>query len=101
MIVWQGFGFIAALIPLALLALLGMLNQSVKWPHGPEFALLVSAILVWFIGRKLNSREDRILIDPVTREEVRLRNKHTLFWAPMEWVSVPLVALAVATFVKA
>lgn len=101
MIVWQGFGFLAALIPAALLVFLGMLNPSSSFTHGTELALFASAVLVWFIGRKLNDSPDRVLVDPKTNEEVRLKSKHTLFWIPMEWTALLLAAAALYVFGKA
>lgn len=100
MIVWQGLGFLAALIPAALLVVLGVLNKSSSLTHGVELALLASAVLVWFIGRRLNSGPDRVLVDPMTNEEVRLKRKHTLFWVPMEWIAIPLAAAALYVLAK-
>ncbi len=100
MIVWQGFGFLAALIPAALLVVLGILSKSSPVAHGVELALLASAALVWFLGRRLNGGADRVLVDPKTNEEVRLKSKHTLFWVPMEWIALLLAAAGLYVFVK-
>jgi len=85
MIVWQGLGFLAVLIPMILIGLIGDM----------EIALLMSAFVVWFAGKKLNSKPGKVLIDPETNEEVEIKNKHTLFWIPMEWFAIVIMIIAV------
>ena len=55
--------------------------------------LLAAAAANWFVGRRLNSRPGRELLDPRTGERVVLRRVHRLFWIRMEYWSIP-VALA-------
>ena len=97
MIIWQGFGFLAALIPFVLLVLLSLFDKSNTFTYGNEFVLAISAIAVWFLGKKLNGAKGKVLIDPETKQEVLLKDKHTMFWKPMEWYGLVLGALA--TFV--
>ncbi len=100
MIIWQGFGFLAALIPFVLLVLLSLLDKSNTFTYGNELVLVVSAIAVWLVGKKLNGAKGKVLIDPEIKQEVLLKNKHTLFWIPMEWYGLLLGALAVFVFSK-
>ena len=95
MIVWQGFGFLAVLIPVIFIGLLGAVNQSYSMTYSFELALIMSAIAVWFVGKKLNSKQGKILIDPETNQPVELKNKHTLFWIPMEWFSIIIAVIAI------
>ena len=53
MIIWQGFGFLAVLIPVILVALLGRIDNLNSMTYGTETALGISAIAVWFAGKKL------------------------------------------------
>lgn len=100
MIIWQGFGFLAALIPFVLLVLLSLFDKSNTFTYGNEMVLAISAIAVWLVGKKLNSAKGKVLIDPETNKEVLLKNKHTLFWIPMEWYGLVLGALALFVLSK-
>jgi hypothetical protein len=51
------------------------------------------AAATWIVGRRLNTTPPRALIDPATNARVLLRRRHTLFWVPAQYWSVP-VALA-------
>lgn len=97
MIIWQGFGFLAGLIPIVLLVLFDM--GETKMTYGTEAALFISAVLVYLVGKKLNSKPGKVLVDPETNEEVEFKNKHTIFWIPMEWFSLAIGALAIYTLV--
>ena len=101
MIVWQGLGFLAALIPIALgiacqIILDGILGtawfKNHAWAFG--YVLLLAAVCVWFLGKKLNSKPGKILIDPATNQNIEIKQKHTIFWMPMEWFAVVLVIFA-------
>lgn len=100
MIIWQGFGFLAALIPFVLLVLLSLFDKSNTFTYGNELVLAISAIAVWFLGKKLNGTKGKVLIDPETKQEVLLKDKHTMFWIPMEWYGLVLGALAVFVLSK-
>lgn len=100
MIIWQGLGFLAALIPFVLLVLLSLFDKSNTFTYGNEIVLAISAIAVWLVGKKLNGTKGKVLIDPETKQEVLLKNKHTMFWIPMEWFGVLLGALALFVFSK-
>jgi hypothetical protein len=95
MIVWQGFGFLAALIPIIFIGVIGAIDETHTMTYGFEMALILSAVAVWFVGKKLNSKQGKILIDPETNAPVEIKNKHTLFWIPMEWFAVVIAAFAI------
>lgn len=88
MIVWQGFGFLVALVPVVILLLFSMLGIDKNFKYSEEVTLLATAIIVWVVGRKLNSQPAKILIDPQTNQEVVFKNKHTMFWIPMEYYAI-------------
>ncbi len=98
MIVWQGFGFLGALIPVILLVLFDM--GDTKMAFGTEAALIIAAVIVFFVGKHLNAKPGKVLIDPETNEEVELKSKHTLFWVPMEWFALVIAASGIYTFFK-
>ena len=100
MIIWQCFGFLAALIPFVLLALLSLFDKSNTFTYGNELVLAISVIAVWCAGKKLNGAKGKVLIDPETKQEVLLKDKHTMFWLPMEWYGLVLGALSVFVLSK-
>lgn len=88
MIIWQGFGFLVAIIPFSLLLIFSLMGIDKNFKFADEITLLASAIVVWFVGRKLNSKPAKVLMDPQTNQEVILKNKHTMFWIPMEYYAI-------------
>jgi hypothetical protein len=59
-------------------------------------AVFAGAVLVWLLGRKLNGQPGKILLDPETGQTVEIRKRHTLFWIPMQWISLFWIAAFVA-----
>jgi hypothetical protein len=97
MIIWQGYGFLGALIPVVLLL---VFDKTRSMAYETEIAILLSALCVWFAGKKLNTAPGKRLIDPETNQDVILKNKHTIFWMPLEWFSFVLIAMVVYMFIK-
>lgn len=96
-VLWQGFGFLAFLVPF-LVALvfnlaLGPYWDTHRWPF--FVAMLVAAPVVWFLGRFLNNRPGRALLDPKTGQQVTLRKRHSLFWIPMQYWGIAWLGLGV------
>jgi hypothetical protein len=89
MIIWRGWGILALVIPLALgflaeeacKALLGGEAPNRYFQLGAGAGLLV----VWFLGRWLNGRPQKILIDPESGERGVLKGGNSLFWIPMQY----------------
>ena len=101
MLIWRGWGFLALIIPVVL----GILSEQAcemwlgdgasGWSSQPGIG--AGLLIVWFLGRHLNTKPDKILIDPETGEQVALRKDHSLFWIPMQyWAFIWLVWLALA-----
>lgn len=109
MIIWRGWGILAALIPAAVfilfVAVFGLLAavfgaKGAAVANSPYMGLLMvlvpgacSAALVWWLGRKLNSGPTRELVDPKTGQRVVLRKEHSLFWIPMQWWAIPIALI--------
>lgn len=92
-IFWQGLGLLALAIPFVLLLLTNYVLDEV-FGHGfysshdysPLIAMTISAVTVWFVGKKLNTNEpERVLIDQATGEKIILRKKHTFFFIQLQW----------------
>jgi hypothetical protein len=53
-------------------------------------------LVIWFMGRWLNGRPQKILVDPESGERVILIGEHSLYWIPMQyWALIGLGGLAV------
>jgi len=106
-VVWSGYGFLAFLIPIALV-LAGHLGTDALlgggWYAAHKAAaavlLMVAAALVWVVGVKLNSDPGRVLVDPQTQEQVVFKRRHTIFWIPMQWASALIAAMAIVALMK-
>lgn len=93
MIIWRGFGILVVVIAGAALVLTQVIANALlgagtyEGHSGPlgALALLVAAAIVWPLGRTLNRRGGRTLLDPATGQQVVLRPNHSLFFIPMEY----------------
>ena len=103
MVIWSGWGILTVLIAALVcgtfsaggVALFDMAGLH-RW-SGLAFGLglLAAAAVNWWIGRRLNSRPGRMLTDQATGQTVVLRRRHSLFFIPMQWWSVPLAVAGV------
>ncbi len=104
MIIWRGWGVLAA--PLALVgAFLGGLLHKMGLPFrlAALLGFLLGAGLIWWVGTRLNDpAKARMMVDAKTGESVLLRSRHDLFWIPLQWWAIPvgLFAFFMAFFGK-
>ncbi len=100
MIVWQGLGLLAALIPIAGYVLMVKLVQASlgldytnthSWPGA--LGTLLGAVAVWFLAQRLMG-PGRTMVDQQTGQTVVLRKKHTLFFIPMHYFAAILAVVA-------
>ena len=89
-IFWEGHGYLAALIPLITFFLYSAIESA--FTGSEELSLLalflplaVSSFLLWKIGKRLNRKQGRRLIDPETNEEIILKDNHSLFFLKLEY----------------
>ena len=107
MIIWSGWGILAPVVAVLVggsvaLLLGGGLESAgmTRWVGlGPALGCLAGAAAVWWVGRWLNGRPGRELVDPRTGERVLLRPSHRLFFIPMQWWAVPLVVIGLFVLV--
>lgn len=108
MIIWSGWGFLSVVIAVVVgglttaLTVLGLekLGLGTWTGMGLVAGLAAAALVNWLVGIRLNQRPGRELIDAKTGERVVLRKRHSLFFIPMQWWSVPLAAGAMIAFVS-
>ncbi len=100
MIVWQGFGFAAIIIPILTYVITVKLLQAVlgvaytashAWPGA--LGTMIGAGLVYWLSVVLN-KPGRTLVDPQTGQTVVLQKRHTLFWIPMQYLAAILAVVA-------
>jgi hypothetical protein len=106
MIIWRGFGFAAAIIPVVIVVLTQLITDGATGDpayyktHGwiRAVALLVAAVLVYFVGRKLNGTPGRTVIDKQTGREIILKQAHSMFFIPVEFWAYIIAVFAVISF---
>jgi hypothetical protein len=106
MIIWNGKGWLVAVIAFALLVGSEYASeawfadqtyyQTHMWPRAA--ALIVAAIIVWFVGAWLHARGSRTVIDKATGQEMVIGGGDSLFFIPVRFWA-PILALGgIATF---
>jgi disulfide bond formation protein DsbB len=101
MIIWQGGGILAVLIPVGAfvatwLGLDFVMGEAWEKAH-PGWvgaSLTLAGIVVWLLGRKWNGAP----LDPETRQAAARSNQHTLFFIPMEYAAIFWVPVGVFLF---
>jgi hypothetical protein len=81
----------------------GLYGQGTYSGHAARRApvgLLVAAVILWPLGRRLNGGEQRQLVDPKTGQTFVVRKEHSLFFVRMEYWAVSLAVVAVIVFVS-
>jgi hypothetical protein len=107
MLIWQGAGIIAVLIP----AILGFVAQwgvdryfghGYAVTHGWQNAIawLVGAAIVWVVGVRLEKQPGKILVDPTTGNNVELKAKLLLFLVPMKYWAIVWVVAGIYSVAK-
>jgi hypothetical protein len=107
MIVWQGWGCLTIVIGFGALLVAQLLADALFgksfYPGNPWLrlvALIAGAVAVWFVGRWLNGRPGRVVIDKATGQEITLRARHTLFFIPMQyWAPIMVLIGLWLTFI--
>jgi hypothetical protein len=93
LIVWQGLGAAAFVIPFGVMLIVGLtgpalIGQATFAQYGRIIvgaSLLVGALLVHLLARRLALRPSRVLIDKATGQEVTLRERHTMWFIPIRY----------------
>jgi hypothetical protein len=99
MIVWTGLGLILPLICLLILSLFGHVGGLVGFPAPYKWLLggIFASALLWYCGAKVNDpSKDRTVVDAKTGEKLTLKKRHTLFFMPVQWWSLAVMAMALS-----
>ena len=94
---WRGWGCVV--VPVVFVALClailatDALGVYLYTTNVIGFFLILSGIVTWFLGKRMNRDRERRLIDPATGEEVVVRNDHSLFSIRVEWWAPVLIVV--------
>ncbi|WP_068504708.1 hypothetical protein [Paenibacillus kribbensis] len=108
MIIWKGFGILNIIIPGVLFAIVNIILSSLELDSIDSrlplaFVFIVSGVIIWHLGKALNAKSGKVLVDMETGEHYRMGTEHSLFFIPMHyWGPAGLVlgfVLTVATIV--
>jgi xanthine/uracil permease len=86
MISWTRLGYLGFMIPLVVVLITSFFSRPMT-DNALRIAMLIAAIVVWVVGKKLNSEEKQD-----GEEEV----PHRTFGMPMQWCALLWVGLAIA-----
>jgi hypothetical protein len=103
MIIWRGLGILVPIIVGVLtvctsfLVNLIMKNEDYsKWHYWPKaLGVVIAAVAVWFVGKYLNSRPGKVVVEKATGKEIVLRKRHDLFYLKFEYWAFILLAFGV------
>ena len=100
LVVWRGFGWT---VPVVVFGALILSQLSVDAVYGDGFytantwpkqaAFIVAALFVGFLGFFLNHKKRGVLIDEETGEPVGKAPAHSLFFIPIEYWAIIVLAL--------
>ena len=104
MLVWQGWGILIVGVPFLLIvvtsaiwtAVFGEPSVNANYSVILGIALLASAPIIYLLGKRLDARPGRTMIDKESGQEVVLRGAHTLFFVGFRywaWISAILGAV--------
>lgn len=100
-LIWRGWGIGVPLIVIIVQLLIELIVDKITGSQGFIKAhswiwfigLSLSAIIIWFVGNRLDAKPVRVIIDKETQREYEIKSKHDLFWLPFKWWSIPVLAL--------
>lgn len=106
MIIWNGLGFLVAVITFLLLLCAEYVTESLfrdesyyqahGWPK--LLAFFLAGAVVWPLGAYLNRRRGKVMIEKETGKEVLIKPKHSFFFIRMEYWGPILLVLGVVFF---
>ncbi|WP_374018172.1 hypothetical protein ABU162_29750 [Paenibacillus thiaminolyticus] len=108
MVIWKGLGVLNIVVPAILLFIVNILLSSLGLTSIDSrlplaFVFIVSGVIIWYMGKALNAKSGKVLVDVDTGERYQMGTEHSLFFIPMHyWGPVGLVigfSLIVATIV--
>jgi hypothetical protein len=101
-IIWSGWGFLVAVIVFGASLTMEIVTEAVvgddrfyqvqAWPFA--LALALSGVIIWIVGKYLQARGARVVIDKATGQELTIGGRDRFFFIPMHYWGPVLIALA-------
>ena len=107
LIIWKGLGFLIPFIFFLLAILVQLVVDNIfgtdywknnAWPL--SFSLIATGLICWFLGKYLNSRPGKIVIDKETREEFEIRKTHSFFFIPFQYWGIICAVLGIVSYIQ-
>ena len=103
MLIWSDWGILVFVIALLNLIIPEVISKSIGINSNLifEVGLIISGIICWMLGKRLNRISERVLIDRETGEEIRVKGrKHSLFFIKMEYWAPVLIILGIVSIIN-
>ena len=100
MVIWRGWGILAAVIVLLALIAMELVAEAVQGSGAYQeetalwagLGLLLAGAVIYPLGRRLNGGEGRVMVDKQTGQEVVIKSTHSLFFIRMEYWGLAALA---------
>ncbi len=108
MVVWTGFGFLIAIIGFGALIGTEIVIENIA---GNEsfyqddlwvifFGMVVAAAITHFLNKTILLPKSKVVLDKETKEEILLRNEHSLFFIAAKWWPVIFIGIGVVFAIR-
>lgn len=102
MIAYKGKGYLGLLVPALFVVVVNLTVDSIlgdgyykAHKYIPAFTVILAGITLWKIGKGLNDKEPRELMDLKTREIVTIKDTHSIFGIPLEYFAGIITAIGI------
>ena len=100
MVIWRGWGILAAVIVLLALIAMELVAEAIQGSGAYQedtelwagLGLLLAGAVIYPLGRRLNGGEGRVMVDKQTGQEVVIKSIHSLFFIRMEYWGLAALA---------
>ncbi len=101
-IAYRGLGLLGIGIPCITSLIAQLILDSIfgedyysNHPVVHSFVLVIAAAIIWIVGIRLNSDPNQLSIPTQTGQQPEVRKKHMIFWMPLQYFSIVIVALSI------
>lgn len=92
MLIWRGFGFWAALLPMLAIVVRLIFSGTIGYVSCLSM-LIIGAVLIIYFGFKLNKNPVQRYKNLKTGEEFEVIEKHDFFFIPMQYWGMVMLAI--------
>ncbi|QCE42066.1 hypothetical protein [Psychroserpens sp. NJDZ02] len=95
MIVWSGRGYLSVIVLLITLFICVSIFSTENADYSFIITAFVTGIFSWYFGGKWNTKNELIVIDKKSEQQLKIKNNHTLFWIPMQYCGIIFSTLGI------